>query len=162
MMRRPLASARGAARGLALLGFAALAAPAPSAAEAGSPVRIVVESPLPGSTFENRVHQAPIRGSAVADGERPADFDVMLVIDVSQSTREPSGADVDGDGDLGFDPQLELVEPGKYADDVRCTDPDDSILHAEVVAATALLDTLESDRVRVGVVSFAGEMDAMK
>ena len=35
----------------------------------------MIESPTPGATFQNQVHQAPIRGSAVSAGERPADFE---------------------------------------------------------------------------------------
>lgn len=137
-----------------------LGAVLPAAAARGeSPVRILIESPTPGQTFKNKVHQAPIRGNAVADGERPADFDVMLVIDVSGSTAHASGVDVDGDGTVGFDPQLELVEPGRYPADMRSTDPDDTILAAEVRAAEALVKTLDPKRVRVGVISFSGEMD---
>src|SRR5512145_2983962 len=112
------------------------AAPAPVRA-AGEPaaadaVRIVIASPKPGQAFRNRVHQAPIRGSASADGERPVDFDVILVIDVSGSTKVASGADVDGDGELGFNPHFELVAPGAYPPDVVSTDPGDTILAAEV------------------------------
>ncbi len=130
-----------------------------AAAQSDAPVRIVIDSPAPGTTFQDKVHQAPIRGSAVADGERPADFDVMIVIDVSGSTKEASGVDVDGDGEIGFDPQRELVEPGRYPKDLRSTDPQDSILHAEILAARALVDSLDPERIRVGVVSFSGEMN---
>jgi hypothetical protein len=122
-------------------------------------VRILISSPKPGETVGNRVHQAPIRGSAVADGERPVDFDVMIVVDVSQSTKVASGADVDRDGELGFNPHFELVAPGTYPPDVVSTDPDDTILAAEVAAGQALLSTLEPGRIRVGVISFSGEMN---
>jgi hypothetical protein len=128
-------------------------------ASASTPVRILIDSPQDGQPLRNRVHQAPIRGSAVADGERPAEFDVMIVVDVSGSTKVASGADVDGDGDLGFNPQLELVEPGRYPADMQSTDPDDTILAAEVKAAQALLENLDPQRVRVGVISFSGEMN---
>jgi hypothetical protein len=122
-------------------------------------VRILIETPRAGEPLSNRVHQAPIRGNAMADGDRPADFDVMIVIDVSGSTKVASGADVDGDGTLGFNPQLELVEPGRYPADMQSTDPDDTILAAEVKAAQALVDNLDPERVRVGVISFSGEMN---
>ncbi|MEE2679095.1 MAG: vWA domain-containing protein [Myxococcota bacterium] len=135
--------------------------PGGAAGEPGSDsVRIRVDSPKPGAVTRNEVHQAPIRGSAAADGERPAAFDVMIVIDVSGSTRQASGIDVDEDGDVGFNPQLELVEPGLYPPDMQSTDADDSILGAEVKAADALIDSLDPKRVRVGVVSFSGEMDS--
>ncbi|MBW2267654.1 MAG: VWA domain-containing protein [Deltaproteobacteria bacterium] len=127
-------------------------------AEPAASVRIAIESPAPGATFRDKVHQAPIRGSALSDGERPAEFDVMLVIDVSGSTQEASGVDVDGDGQLGFDPRWELVEPGTYPEGLRSTDPQDTILDAEVMAAEALVAALDPERVRVGVISFGGEM----
>ena len=119
----------------------------------------MIESPLPGEPVSNKVHQAPIKGNAVAEGDRPADFDVVLVIDVSGSTKVASGVDVDGDGEVGIDPHFELLPPGTYSPDIRNTDPQDSILAAEIAAAEALLATLDSDRVRVGVISFSGEMN---
>jgi hypothetical protein len=134
------------------------AAAAADATAAQSPVRILVKEPKPGEALRNNVHQAPIRGSAVADGERPAEFDVMLVIDVSGSTKQASGIDVAGDGAVGFNPQLELVEPGLYPPDMQSTDLEDTILAAEVAAAEALVGTLDPERVRVGVISFSGEM----
>ena len=143
---------------VSLLGAPAAAAPAASAAS--TPVRILIESPPPGTLVRNKVHQAPIRGNAMAAGEKPAEFDVILALDVSGSTKEASGVDVDGDGEVGFNPQVELVEPGAYPSDMRSTDPGDTILAAEVTAATALLSTLDAGRVRVGVVTFSGEMDA--
>jgi Mg-chelatase subunit ChlD len=128
----------------------------PAAAQS---VRVVVESPRSGERVENKVDQAPVRGTAVAKGEQPSDFDVVVVIDVSKSTTAPSGVDVDGDGQIGVDPQLELLPPGAYPDDMRNTDPEDSILHAEIAAARALVRGLDPRRVRVGLVTFAGEVD---
>jgi Mg-chelatase subunit ChlD len=147
-----------------LVALGASAAPARAAGEAAASgadsVRIAIASPKPGQAFRNRVHQAPIRGSAIADGERAVDFDVILIIDVSGSTKVASGADVDGDGELGFNPHFELVAPGAYPPDVVSTDPGDTILAAEVAAGRALLSTLESGgRIRVGIVSFSGEMN---
>jgi Mg-chelatase subunit ChlD len=148
---------------LAMLGAApapARAADAAAAVGASDGVRILIASPKPGQALQNRVHQAPIRGSAIADGERPVDFDVMLVVDVSGSTKVASGVDVDGDGELGFNPQFELVAPGAYPPDVVSTDPHDTILAAEVAAGQALLSTLEpGGRIRVGILSFSGEMN---
>jgi hypothetical protein len=144
---------------LAALGAAGSAAGAGDVAPEG--VRILIASPKPGEALQNRVHQAPIRGNAVADGERPVDFDVMLVIDVSGSTRNASGADVDGDGEVGFNPNFELVTPGTYPPDMVSTDPGDTILAAEVAAAKALLATLAPGRIRVGIISFSGEMNSL-
>jgi Mg-chelatase subunit ChlD len=150
------------ALGLLLHGTRPVVAAAEDARAASAPpVRIQIESPKPGEPLRNKVHQAPIRGSAAARGERPSAFDVMLVIDVSGSTQVASGVDVDGDGQVGFNPQLELVAPGAYPPDMQSTDPDDTILAAEVKAAQALVATLDPERVRVGVISFSGEMNPM-
>ncbi|MEE9607434.1 MAG: vWA domain-containing protein [Myxococcota bacterium] len=146
---------------LTCISLGLLPAPAFGAAAAPTtPVRILVDSPQPGEPVSNKVHQAPVRGSAVAEGERPADFDVMIVIDVSGSTKVASGVDVDGDGELGFNPQLELVAPGTYPAGLQSTDPGDTILAAEVAAAGALLQSIDPERVRVGVVTFSGEMNS--
>ena len=83
----------------------------------------------------------------------------MIVMDVSGSTRAASGVDVDGDGEVGFNPQQELVPPGAFPPGMLSTDPEDSILHAEAAAAKALLAGLDSRRVRVGLLTFAGEVD---
>jgi hypothetical protein len=148
-------------RRLAPLALAAglFAAGVPFAATArAAAVKLLVEAPRSGEAVHNKVHLAPIRGNAVAEGERPASYDVMIAIDVSQSTKMASGSDVDRDGQIGLNPHMELIPPGTFPEDVLSTDPDDSILGAEVAAANALLDGLDPKRVRVGLLSFAGEV----
>jgi hypothetical protein len=141
---------------LTLAVAAALTTPAGPARAAN--VKLLVDTPRAGEPVHNKVHLAPIRGSAVAEGERPASYDVMIAIDVSQSTKMASGADVDRDGLIGVNPHLELIPPGTFPEDVLSTDPDDSILAAEVAAANALLEGLDPSRVRVGLLSFGGEV----
>jgi hypothetical protein len=102
---------------------------------------------------------APLAGIATAAGADAAGFDVMIVMDVSKSTQNASGSDVDEDGNLGEDPHQGLYAPGEYPDDVYSTDPEDTVLHAEVKAAETLLDGLDAQRVRVGLVTFSGEVD---
>lgn len=125
---------------------------------AESPVQLRLESPMPGARVEGFVHQARISGSALADAADPQAFDVMLVIDVSYSTRAASGGDIDGDGVVGVDPIAEGLI-GMFPEDVRSTDLDDTILRAQARAALALLDDLDARRVRVGVITFSGEVD---
>jgi hypothetical protein len=134
---------------------------AQAAAEASDgAVKILVESPTAGEPVRNKVHQAPIRGNAVAAGEQPAAFDVMIVLDISGSTKVASGVDVDGDGEVGINPEFELVPAGTYPEGTVSTDPGDTILAAEVAAADALLASLETGgRIRVGIISFSGEMN---
>jgi len=118
------------------------------------PVKIEIRTPKPGETLRNKTDMAPLAGLAIA-GERATNFDVMVVIDVSGSTEYPSGIDVDNDGILG---QTERsTTPG--VEDTPNTDPDDSILSAEVMAAKSLLGGLDASRVHVGVASFSGEID---
>ena len=162
---RALAAALRAAAALllavALRGAPALAAVSASADvdAASEDVEVVVESPTPGAHVENKVHMAPVRGRASAGDDAWRAFDVVLAIDVSYSTREPSGIDVDEDGEIGFNPELELVAPGAYPEGTICTDPDDTILAAEVHAARLLLDELDPTRTRVGIVAFSGASD---
>ena len=125
------------------------AAGAPDEADA---VRVVVQTPRPGQVIRARLDMAPLAGIAQA-GNRPRRFDVILVIDVSGSTERPSDIDVDGDGELGI--QKRALVPGQ---DIVNTDPGDSILAAEIAAARSLLGGLDPDRVRVGVVTFSGEV----
>jgi hypothetical protein len=128
-------------------------------AASSAPVSIVVDSPAPGATVAARVHQARVEGSAFAEGEHPADYDVAIVIDISGSTLQASGVDVDGDGVVGVNPAEELIPPGTYPPDVHSTDPEDTVLHAEVAAARALLGSLDPRRVRVALITFGGEVD---
>jgi Mg-chelatase subunit ChlD len=141
------------------LAIACLWAAAGGAAAAGAPVRILIDSPSPGATVSDQVHQARVQGSALAEGDRPLDYDVILVIDVSQSTKAASGADVDGDGVVGVNPRNELLPPGTFPPDMLSTDPEDTVLHAEIAAARALLETLDPRRVQVALASFGGEVD---
>jgi hypothetical protein len=121
-------------------------------------VRVSITSPEAGGKLRDHLHQARIDGSAFAEGAEPERFDVMLVIDVSDSTKAASGADIDGDGQVGVDPHNELLPPGAFDPAIRSTDPGDTILQAQVAAARALLAGLDPRRVRVGLVSFGGEV----
>ena len=145
---RPVRTALCAALGLLVAGAA-------QAAGDAKPLRIHIESPAPGEVVRSRSDMAPLSGMAIA-GERPTEFDLMLVLDVSGSTAYPSGLDIDGDGELGRrgDPPLVAVMP-----QVKNTDPDDSVLAAEVAGGLRLLEELDPRRVRIGVVSFSGEID---
>ena len=144
-----------------LLGLVVLAPPAPGAVNDLEPamVNIEISSPQPGEVVKNKVHMAPVRGEARSGSGDPVDFDVVIAIDVSHSTRYPSGIDVDEDGELGFDPHDELVAPGTYPEDLVCSDPEDSILGAEIKAARYLVDVLGASRTRVGIVAFSGAVD---
>jgi von Willebrand factor type A domain len=126
---------------------AALAAePAPALGASGA-VRLTIDVPEPGAIFGDAAG-AFLAGSALAKGSGGGRFDLFVVIDTSDSTSQPSGVDVDGDGELGA-PVSET--------DPKSSDPGDSILAAEVAAAEKVVDGLDPERTRVGVVTFAGE-----
>jgi hypothetical protein len=120
-------------------------------------IELRVDSPAPGGVVEAELFMAELSGLASSAGADALGYDVMIVMDVSKSTESASGADVDEDGKLGEDPHLGLYAPGEYPDEVRSTDPEDTILHAEVRAANTLLGGLDAKRVRVGLVTFSGE-----
>ncbi len=126
---------------------------------AAAPVEIRIDSPTAGTTVESELFMAELSGVASAAGVDALGYDVMIVMDVSKSTQSASGADVDDDGQLGEDPHLGLYAAGEYPDDLFSTDPEDTVLHAEVKAANTLLDGLDARRVRVGLVTFSGEAD---
>ena len=133
---------------------AALAATAPA-----TQVAVRVDSPAPGTVMQGQLHQAEVIGSATADTDQPGRYDVFIVLDVSESTKAACGADLDRDGVIGLNPQFELGNT--YPPDVVSTDPQDTVLHAEVQAARTLLRSLDPRRVRVGIISFAGEVDPL-
>ncbi|HSJ98747.1 MAG TPA: vWA domain-containing protein [Myxococcota bacterium] len=89
----------------------------------------------------------------------PPRLDLALAIDVSGSAAAASGIDVDGDGTIGIDPRLDARLDGRYGKEVRSTDPDDSVLAAELAAVRALLAGLRGAGVRVAVVAFSGNAD---
>lgn len=88
-------------------------------------------------------------GSYVAGFAGLTRFDLIFVIDVSDSTRDPSGADIDQDGLVG---RARLDVWGRFEN----TDPGDSILAAEIAAAREVLHGLQPIHTRVGVVAFSG------
>jgi len=104
------------------------------AAESGTRVEIGIEAPQDGTTISGP-SQVTVRGQARASRDyRPAQYDLLLLLDTSGSTRAPSG--------------VRTVQ--MYARDA-------SILEAEVAAAERLLDKLDPRTTLIGVVTFAGE-----
>ena len=96
-----------------------------------------------------------VSGRAVASTGGLRGFDVVIVIDTSLSTIEPTGADINGNGRIGS-PYLGRV--GSLFD-ASGDDPGDSILAAEVAAARRMLAELDPRNTRVALVTFAGEMN---
>jgi hypothetical protein len=59
------------------------------------------------------------------------------------------------------DPYNELLPPGALDKNIRSTDPEDTVLQAQVLAARSLLAGLDPRRVRVGLATFAGEINEL-
>ena len=76
--------------------------------------------------------------------------DVLVAIDNTFSVWLPSGSDVDGDGVVGE--RLERIVEAE----TLSTDAGDTILQAQLRAASHLIDRLEPARVRMGVIVFGG------
>jgi hypothetical protein len=88
-----------------------------------------------------------VAGRALAPMGEYRAIDVAFVIDTSQSTADPTGVDVNGNGVVGehrFGP-------------FGITDPGDSILAAEVAAARYFVRHLDPRSTRVALITFAGE-----
>lgn len=89
--------------------------------------------------------------------------DLVIVVDVSDSTLESAGIDLDGDGpDGATDPLLVdwlLRQPDvseRLVERVQEEDFDDSVLMAELAAAYELIDRVDPRLFRVGLVAFSG------
>ncbi|MFQ5882419.1 MAG: VWA domain-containing protein [Candidatus Methylomirabilales bacterium] len=107
------------------------------AASGGTRVEVSIEAPQDGASISGQ-SQVPVRGQAQASRDyRPAQFDLMLILDTSGSTRAPAG--------------VQIV--GGFARDV-------TILAAEVAAAERLLEKLDPRSTLVGVITFAGDYNA--
>jgi hypothetical protein len=97
-----------------------------------------------------------------ASARRGRRHDLVIVLDLSDSTVLSSGVDLDGDGSQGgTDPQLLAwltEQPGTrraLVERLREVDLDDSVLMAEVSAAEALIQRLNLRLFRVGIVLFS-------
>lgn len=121
-------------------------------------LHLTVEFPPEGAVVSDSACGVFVAGRAVAQQGNMRQFDVMLVIDSSRSTIDPSGADINGNGIVGK-PYLGRI--GSIFD-VGSTDPGDSILAAEVAAARQLLRGLDPRSTRVGVVDFSGDPPDMQ
>jgi hypothetical protein len=116
-------------------------------------LQLEIEAPAPDELIGAADGKLVVSGRALSAALRGGRFDVIVIIDTSTSTAAPSGADVDGDGELG-DSRIPGI--GRLLA-LSSSDPGDSVLAAEIAAARTLLDQLDPHSTRVGVVAFAGD-----
>lgn len=114
-------------------------------------VSVTIEYPGAGAVITNSDSLVLVTARAHV-GTPPENLDLVFVIDASDSTERPSGADVDGDGKTGRTPTWTFSRAAN-------TDPGDSVLAAEIAAVQTLLEQLDSRTTRVGVVYFSGDLD---
>jgi hypothetical protein len=122
-------------------------------------LRLSIDTPQPEARIADADGRVFVSGRALARAGPSAELDVIVVIDTSKSTAAPSSADVDGDGRVGAEMGARSIPVLGRLLDLRSDDPGDSILAAEVSAARTLLEQLDADHVRVGIVAFSGDGD---
>jgi hypothetical protein len=123
-------------------------------------LELTIETPAPNAVIGDPGGMAFVAGKALALFGEYQTFDIMFVIDTSESTAMPSGADIDGDGEIGKHKGGPLGVLGRILP-FPLTDKDDTILAAEIAAAEGLLSQLDPRTTRVGVVAFSGDNDPM-
>jgi hypothetical protein len=143
--------------GVAVCCGALLDGAAPRAA-AASPA-LQVDAPAP----ETTTHLPLIEVKGSAGSAAGAGWDLAIVLDLSESTLHPSGLDLDGDGPDGrSDPELlrrfqptGFAGPGLLKRLQTELDFEDTILAAELEAASVLVARLAGERFRSGLVVFS-------
>jgi hypothetical protein len=128
-------------------------------AEDRAKLMLELEAPVHGSVIGDPQGLAFISGKALALFGEYQTFDIIFVVDTSQSTSEPSGSDIDGDGKVGQKRGGAIGGIFGRVLPIPTSDRGDSVLAAEVQAVRTLLNQLDPRTTRVGVVTFAGDQD---
>ena len=130
-----------------LLALALACAPAFAAEK----IWLDLEAPLSGARVRSAVGLVEVRGWA-GTGVR-GEHDVLIAIDRSLSVWEPSGADIDGDGRVG---ELRGSSTPAHRHAFWTTDAGDTIFQAEIAAARKLIERLDPETTRMGIILFGG------
>jgi hypothetical protein len=122
---------------------------------------LVVDAPR---EAESWVQHALLEVGGHGGSRRGSGHDVVIAIDVSESTLEDTGIDLDGDGPLGrSDPELLAWLESQVEDEALVKrlrdeqDFDDTVLAAEFEATRVLVERLDPERFRVAILTFAEE-----
>ncbi len=124
-------------------------------------LRLAIDSPANGAVIGDPSGMAFVAGSALALFGEYQTFDIIFVVDTSDSTAEPSGADVDGNGVIGEKRGAKYLSILGSILPLPNSDKGDSVLAAEVMGCRVLLSQLDPRTTRVGLVAFAGDSDAL-
>jgi hypothetical protein len=112
-------------------------------------------SPRPGAPIRNSAGLVEVTGRVGRDWLLGAD--VVVALDLSNSSLLASGMDVDGDGVVGETRRF-AKDGGGYGRPWRSwtSDPDDAIVWAELEAARQLIRSLDSPHSRIAVLTYTG------
>jgi hypothetical protein len=132
-----------------------------AAAAMAEPLALALSAPAANAT----THLPLMEVQGGAGRGAAASWDLALVLDLSESTLHPSGLDLDGDGPEGrTDPALlarfvpsGFAGPGlakRLADEL---DFEDTILAAELEAASVLIARVAGPRLRTGLIGFSDQ-----
>jgi hypothetical protein len=124
-------------------------------------LRLSIDSPQPGAVIGDPGGTVFVAGQALAMLGEYQPFDIVFVVDTSESTSAPSGADIDGDGKVGERRGGQWLTVFGRVLPLGNSDGGDSVLAAEVAAVRVLLEQLDPRSTRVGLVTFSGDHDAM-
>ena len=136
------------ATGCVLWSFAWLALA--TTARAAEKVWVELERPENEVTVRSPVGLVEVRGWT-GTGLRGG-HDVLIAVDRSSSAWSASGADIDGDGRVGKNRDIDVILQAT----AKSTDPGDTILQAELLAARRLIERLDPETTRMGLMSFGG------
>jgi hypothetical protein len=127
----------------------------------GPKLRLSIDSPEAGAVVGDPGGMAFIAGRALAHYGEFQTFDIVFVIDQSDSTSAPTGADIDGDGKVGQRTGESWLWLFSSFLPLPNTDPGDSVLAAEIAAVKTMLEQLDPRTTRIGVIAFSGDNDPM-
>lgn len=126
--------------------------PAREAEVAEERVSLELRAPEDGEHREGRLDWLEVRGWAGVGTQLL--HDIAVVVDVSGSTIYASGTDIDGDGHVGK--KRKRISPHRSFNPAHySSDTDDTVLAAELLATRKLMEVLDPDRSRIGLISFA-------
>ena len=121
-------------------------------------VWVDLAAPIDGLVQQLPVGMVEVRGSTGAGRSRY--HDVAIVVDLSASTRLPSGVDVNGNGRVGKSaPEIREDYWGDGSPEKLCDDDGDTIAAAEIAAVRRLLKLLDPTHTRVALIAFGDKAE---
>jgi hypothetical protein len=151
------------ALGVCLVGLGLAAA----RASAGEALWLEVERPAVDERVRLSAPLVEVRGrTLIGDSDEPGSAgeiaelvgaDVVLALDLSNTVLLAMGLDIDGDGKVGRDRRSRYLGAHDRPHRFWTTDPGDTIIRSEFLAAGALVDRLDERRARLGVLTYTGK-----